>query len=204
MMCLSIRFTASSTGIRLQRLCPHERFEIDFLFRDKLTVPIFTTLITTPEYLNVTVPGPAAHGAEFLMPAVDTVHRMLSHSSSVVPRSIAARAHHDSSSAALRWQTGRASDLRIGMTGGVKVRWAYDLPARAPVAPVLDTIRSASSSLCRRSFSFHGGEQRFSLYQRMASHASLLDKPKRKHSQATRSVALWPPLPLMAAGNLFK
>jgi hypothetical protein len=62
---------------------------------------------------------------------------------------------------------------------------------------------SASSSLCRSSFSFHGGRQR-RLYSDRMGHASSFVSPKsRTRTQATVKVCLSPPWPSTAGGIAF-
>src|SRR3990167_2402192 len=152
--------------------------------------------------------GSAAHGRKFTEATMDAIHSFtLSHSSSVVPHLIAVFAHHNSSACALRWQIGNVGAVTfLGTCGATNVCKARRLTTRTrlPFSPARIVIRSASSNLWRRSFSFQAGEQRLALNHWSASQASALDRPKRKHSQATRRVALWPPIPLTAGGSFSK
>lgn len=210
-MTLGVSLSASLTDADGHRIIKRQCRKIYLCFWDKTPIPILTAFITLPESHFVPVALNAANSRKaivvWILPIVRTTHRALSHWARVQPRSRATRSHHASSIAADCLQigtTGRAG--RAGNTGGVNERVFFWNPLRAhfPISPLLPTMRAASSNLCCRAFSLQAGEQRFALYHCIASIASDSDRPRLKHSHATRSVALCPPFPLTAGGSLFK
>lgn len=210
-MSLGIPFAATLTDTNRHGLIKRQRRKIHLFFCYKTPVPILTALITLPigHFMPITLH--AANDGKAVIIGVALIaqatHLASSHCSNVQPRERATRSHHAFSTTGGCWQIGRTGRMgRAGKTGGENERvfFAKLLRAHFPISPDFPTIRAASASLCCRAFSLQAGEHRFALYHKSASQASDSDRPRRKHSHATRRVALWPPLPLTAGGSLFK